>query len=33
MKITSSSSLLQVLQNEPQTEINGDEFLRLKFLS
>lgn len=32
-KITSSSPLLQVLQNEPQREINGDEFMRLKFLS
>lgn len=33
MKIASSSPLLEVLQSEPQREINGDEFLRLKFLS
>lgn len=31
-KLTSSSALFQLLQNEPQTEINGAEFLRLEFL-
>ena len=29
---SSSSALLQLMQNEPQREINGDEFLRLEFL-
>ena len=28
-----SPALLQLFRNEPQTEINGNEFLRLKFLS
>ena len=32
-KLTSPSALYQLLQYEPQREINGAEFLRLEFLS
>lgn len=28
-----TSALLQLMQHEPQTEINGSKFLRLEFLS